>query len=65
MYEWIISYENEAALEDIKKIGYIAYENDIEELKFIIMKSYLSKETIMNIPGIVDCNEARTGRIDI
>jgi hypothetical protein len=65
MYEWIISYKNDAALEEIKKIGYIAYENDIEELKFIIMKSYLSKETILNIPGVTECEEARTGRIDI
>jgi hypothetical protein len=65
MYEWIIEYENEDTLHEIKKIGYVEYENDIEELKLIIMRSYLSKETIMNIPGVVDCNETRTGRIDI
>jgi hypothetical protein len=55
MYEWLIKYENDDTLQEIKKIGLVEYEPKFKEMKFIIMKSYLSKETILNIKGVTDC----------
>jgi hypothetical protein len=64
MFEWIISYENAEALETIKKIGIIEFEPEFPELKFILMRTYLKKETIKKIPGVTECEESRTGTID-
>ncbi|MCP1159348.1 hypothetical protein [Bacillus infantis] len=63
MYEWIISYENDEALTEIKKTGIISYEPMFEELKFIVMKTYLSQETILKIKGVKECRKPRTGTV--
>ncbi|MDT0160382.1 hypothetical protein [Bacillus sp. AG4(2022)] len=63
MNEWIISYENDEALKEIKKTGIISFEPKFEELKFIIMKTYLSQETILKIEGVTECREQRTGTV--
>jgi hypothetical protein len=61
MYEWVISYETDETLEEILKIGTVEFEPIFPHLKFIIMKSYLSKETIMNIKGVTECREPWIG----
>ena len=65
MYEWVIAYEDSDALEHIKKTGIIEFEPEFPELKFIIMKTYLKKETIMDIDGVVSCDEPRSGYVDV
>lgn len=60
MYEWVISYDSKETLQEIKKIGFIEYEPQLD-LNFIVMKSYLSKETIMNIKGVIDCYKPSIG----
>jgi hypothetical protein len=63
MNEWIISYENNEALDEIKKIGIVIFEPEFEELKFIAMKTYLSKETILEIKGVTECREPMIGHL--
>lgn len=58
MYEWLIRYEGEAALDEIKKIGLVEYEPETEPMNIIIMKSYLSKDTILKINGVAECTTA-------
>ena len=64
MYEWLISYEGEKTLDEIKKIGIIKYEPDFENMNFIIMESYLSKETILKISGVTECRKPAVGSFD-
>ncbi|RYI30531.1 hypothetical protein EVU96_08945 [Bacillus infantis] len=63
MHEWIISYENDEALKEIKKTGIVSFEPMFEELKFIVMKTYLSQETILKINGVIECREPMTGTV--
>lgn len=63
MNEWIINYESEEALAEIKKIGEIAFESRFKELKFIIMTTEWSKEAVMNIKGVTECREPRIGTV--
>jgi hypothetical protein len=63
MYEWVINYENAEALQEIKKTGIILFEPEFDDLKFIIMKTYLSKETIMKIKGVTECREPMIGSV--
>lgn len=65
MFEWVIAYENVDVLEQIKKTGVIEFEPEFPELKFIIMKTHLKKETIMDIAGVISCDEPRSGYVDV
>jgi hypothetical protein len=62
MNQWIISYENDKTLNEILKIGTIEYEPKLN-VNFIIMNSYLSRETILNIDGVLECREPAIGTV--
>jgi hypothetical protein len=62
MNQWIISYENDKTLNEILKIGTIEYE-PIQNVNFIVMNSYLSRETILNINGVLECKEPYIGTV--
>lgn len=57
MYKWIISYKDDETLNEILKIGIVEFKPEFDGLKFIMMKTYLSKETILNIKGVTECGE--------
>lgn len=61
MYEWIIRYEDEKALEEVLKTGELVFESSV--INMVIMNSYLNQETIMKIQGVIDCEEARMGEL--
>lgn len=61
MYEWIIRYEDEKALEEVLKTGELVFESNI--INMVIMNSYLNQETIMKIQGVIGCEEARMGEL--
>lgn len=61
MYEWVIKYEDEEAFDELMKTGEMVFVSDI--INIVIIKSYLSSDTIMKIKGVTDCNEARIGYI--
>jgi hypothetical protein len=61
---WIIDYQSDETLNEIKKIGHILFEPEFPQMNFIIMKSYLSKETILQIDGVSDCREPITGKFN-
>ena len=63
MYEWLISYEGEKTLDEIKKIGLIEYEPEIENMNFIVMRTYLNKETILSIRGVRACVKPAVGTL--
>lgn len=62
MYRWIISYENELALDEILKTGVVFFEPKLD-VKFIIMDSYLNRDTIMKINGVTECREPMMGTL--
>ena len=61
MNRWVINYEGDTALNEIKKIGTITFEPEFDDLRFIIMKSCLSKETILKIEGVTECRKPMIG----
>jgi len=63
MYEWIIRYKDDKALHEIKKTGEIVFEPEFEDLKFIIIKSYIDKDTILKIKGVTECREPMIGTV--
>lgn len=54
MFTWIIIYEHKRVLDEIYKIGVVKFEPKLD-INYIIMDSYLDKETIMKIPGVTGC----------
>jgi hypothetical protein len=62
MNQWIISYKNDKTLNEILKIGTIEYEPKLN-VNFIVMNSYLSRETILNIDGVLECREPAIGTV--
>lgn len=61
MNTWIISYKDDAALEEILKIGEVVFQPSIPKLKFIAMDTYLSEATILLIEGVTACEPDSIG----
>lgn len=62
MYEWIIHYESRKALEEVLKTGEVSYKPRLD-VGYIVMKSYLPKETIMKIEGVTNCRTPEIGKL--
>ena len=61
MKEWVITYEDEEAFDELMKVGEMVLVSGI--INLVIIKSYWSSDAILKIKGVIDCEEARTGYI--
>lgn len=53
MNKWVINFEDDQALKEIKKIGNVLFEPEFDDLRFIAMETNLSKDSILSIGDLL------------
>lgn len=66
MKKWIVHFDNAKIVETLERLEILSYIPTLyEELKFVFIRTDMSKEEILRIEGITKVTESRIGSLNV